>query len=101
MDTTVVKNAKDGLNGMSKAANQAADEISDKVKAGANQVVKRAQEVESEWSDKFADKYDDLKDQAGKGYETSIDFVKKYPLYSLLGATVIGFAAGALIRRSR
>lgn len=55
-------------------------------------------------SDKVKDldvqgQYDMIKERATDAYDTSVDFIKKYPVSALLGATAIGYIAGVLARR--
>ena len=42
----------------------------------------------------------ELKDAVTDITEKSLKFVKEHPVYSLVGAAAIGFAAGAAIRQS-
>ena len=47
----------------------------------------------------FEGSYEMVRERAGDVYESSVEFIKKYPVSTLLGATVIGYIAGALARR--
>lgn len=47
----------------------------------------------------FRDKYHELEEQARAAADSSVSFVRKYPVYSVLGAVTVGAILGALIRR--
>lgn len=84
MDSTIVKNTKQIANNV----NQNAEILSEKFKEGVKVISKKAEKFD----------YDDLARTAESGYEASLSFVKKYPLYSILGATAVGLVAGAFLR---
>jgi ElaB/YqjD/DUF883 family membrane-anchored ribosome-binding protein len=78
----------------------------DKGKEALNTVANKGQQFEADSyysmaKDKAEDVYAMAKDQAGVALEASEDFVKKYPLYTVLGAAAIGAAAAWLIKPSR
>ena len=72
----------------SKNINQATESVSNKYKEGVKSFDKWPQ-------------YSEVKELAEEGLESTFAIVKKYPLYSLLGAAAIGVIAGSLISRSR
>ena len=43
---------------------------------------------------------DELKDYASEAMETSVDFAKRHPLYTIIGAAAIAFAAGSMISKT-
>jgi len=45
--------------------------------------------------------YDSAKQRAQQAADASVDFVKRYPFYTVAGAAAIGFVAGILLRRSK
>lgn len=68
----------------------------------------RAQDLKSEATTAFKDIAESamhLKDRvqevSSNAVEQSVDFVKKYPVYTAIGAAAVGFLAGALLRRSK
>ena len=51
-------------------------------------------------SDTLSAKYEDFKDSAEEAKDSTISFVKKYPLYTLAGALVIGVVTAMFLSRS-
>ncbi len=92
MDTDLQKNVKQA----SQNINQAADSVSDKFKQGAKVIDKKVKNFDSS---ELESTYNDLKSQAESGLDSTIAIVKRYPLYSLLGAAAVGAVAATLIRR--
>lgn len=92
-------------NAGAKVANQI-QKGADKGKEALNTVANKAQEFEADSyvsmaREKAEDVYAMAKDRAGDALVASEDFVKKYPLYTVLGAAAIGAAAAWLIKPSR
>ena len=50
---------------------------------------------------RLGDIYHTARDRAEDYYDTSVDFVKKYPVSTVMGAAAIGFVAGILLRRTK
>lgn len=46
------------------------------------------------------DRYHAVQDKARVAIDTSEEFVKTHPYYTILGAAAVGFVAGMLIRRN-
>jgi ElaB/YqjD/DUF883 family membrane-anchored ribosome-binding protein len=44
---------------------------------------------------------DRVQEASSHAVEQTVDFVKKYPMYTAIGAAAVGFLAGALMRRSK
>lgn len=74
-----------------KAGNYAADKAKQAANAVSAQVNKQGLRTE--------EIYEDVRERAEDALDASVDFVKKYPLYTVAGAAAVGFIAGALIRR--
>ncbi len=67
-----------------------------------------AKAIKSEASDAFKDFTDsaiELKDRvqaaSSNAVEQTVDVVKKYPVYTALGAAAVGFIAGIFINRNK
>lgn len=98
---------------MDQSIQNAGAKVANTIKTGAekgkdalNTVADKAQsfEADSYYSmakDKAEDVYAIARDRAGEAVHASEDFVKKYPLYTVLGAAAIGAAAAWLIKPSR
>lgn len=99
MEVNSSKIAKDSYQGVTRTGEQLADKADravDKVKAGAQQIMDRAEGMD------LSARYNALKDTAAEGYDTAVKTVKKYPLYAVGGAAALGLLAGLLLsRRSR
>ena len=50
-------------------------------------------------SDEVTGKYADLADVVKMASRQSVEFVKKYPVYSVLGAAAVGMVIGSMIRK--
>ncbi|MBC7743005.1 MAG: hypothetical protein H7061_12465 [Bdellovibrionaceae bacterium] len=84
-----------------KNVSQAADVLVEKFKEGGKAVNKKIEQADSSLSGGFSANFDDIRERAIDGYEQTLSIVKKYPLYSFLGAAAVGVLATSLIRRSR
>lgn len=62
-------------------------------KSGMGSLVERAEEFDVEGA------YEKVKASATDAYDTSVDFVKKHPVSTLVGATALGYLVGAFSRR--
>lgn len=83
---TTVKNAAQDLEG-------AAHNMTEKVKSGVSTVGKQIGSLADTKSYKM------IRERAEDAADVSVNFVKRYPLYTLLGATAIGVLAGFLLSR--
>ncbi len=59
----------------------------------------RVTDVAHSFSDEVITRYGDLTEQLKLASDKSVDFVKKYPVYSVLGAAAVGIVVGSMIRR--
>ncbi len=92
------KASKDAYQGVARAGDHLADKadkVVDKVKAGANQLADKANDMD------LAARYESIKESASEGYDSAISTVKKYPLYAVGGACAVGLLAGLLLARRR
>ena len=96
METNLTKAAKSTADKSEKMVNQAADSLAEKFKDGAKAVSKKTEQAESAFPVSFAD----IKERAADGYEEALEVIKKYPLYSFLGAAAVGLLASSLIKRA-
>lgn len=55
----------------------------------------------SNLKDQWNDRYESLKRKTQDAVSTSEDFVKEYPIATVLGACAVGFVAGMIARRNR
>lgn len=67
----------------------------------ARQVAKNVSDKLHSTESRAEDMYHMARERAEEYYDTSVDFVKKYPVSTVAGAAAIGFIAGILLRRSR
>jgi ElaB/YqjD/DUF883 family membrane-anchored ribosome-binding protein len=102
MESNVTKNTKQATQQVSQTASQASDALTDKFKDVAQSVQKRASQIGSDIADQAQSwNVDDLKSRAEEGLDATYELVRKYPLYSLLGAAAFGYLASSLVRGKR
>ena len=89
MDTTA------NLNEINKKGKDILDKGYDKSKDVLDKMTDKAQNLD------VKSYYDVAKDRGQAAVDASTDFVKKYPLYTVLGAAAIGYLAGWITTRSR
>ncbi len=105
MESNMTKSAKINAQATTQQASQsvshAADSVSDKFKDVAQSVQKRASQIGSDIAEQAQNwNVDDLRSRAEDGLEATYEIVRKYPLYSLLGAAAVGYLASAALRSS-
>ena len=59
----------------------------------------RVSDIAHGFSDEVMTSYGDLSEQVKMISDKSLQFVKKYPVYSLLGAAAVGIVIGSMIRK--
>jgi len=84
-------------NSLANDAQKAVSTVSEKLKTGAEDFSKNSEEVASQLKDRLLQ----LRDAAGDKVEVATSFVKKYPIATVAGAAVIGFAIGKILTRKR
>ena len=42
---------------------------------------------------------DELKDTAGEAFDTSVSFIKRNPVYALLGVAAVGLLVGTIVKK--
>jgi hypothetical protein len=72
--------------------------IAKKINSLSNLEMDSSQSMFDNVRENIINQYEDLKDQVSDVTETSISFVKKYPLYTLAGALAIGVVTAMVIR---
>jgi ElaB/YqjD/DUF883 family membrane-anchored ribosome-binding protein len=76
---------------LAKTAEGTIDRASDKMKKGEGK--------SSDLYEQAGEVYETARDRAVDAFDTSSDFVKKYPLYTVAGAVAVGFVAAMILRR--
>jgi ElaB/YqjD/DUF883 family membrane-anchored ribosome-binding protein len=61
----------------------------------------RSQSPVAQFNDQIVDSYKTIRKTAESAVQTSESFIKDHPVYTVLGATALGFVAGMIARRSR
>jgi ElaB/YqjD/DUF883 family membrane-anchored ribosome-binding protein len=82
------------------AAASAGNYASEKARQTAQNVSERISDKMDKSQARIEDIYHAARDRAENYYDTSVDFVKKYPISTVAGAAAIGFVAGVLLRRT-
>ena len=62
-------------------------------------VASRVTDVAHSFSDEVTRRYGDVADVVKMASDKSVEFVKKYPVYSVLGAAAVGIVVGSMIRK--
>lgn len=83
------------------AAASAGNYAGDKARQVAHNVSDKVSEKVDKSQARIEDIYSTARDRAEDYLDTSVDFVKKYPVSTVAGAAAIGFIAGMLLRRTR
>ena len=91
------------------AAQDAGKFASDKAKQVANKaenvidrnssLIEQGERKAGELYDQATEAYGMARERAVDVYDTSADFVKRYPLYTVAGAVAVGFVAAMILRR--
>lgn len=84
-------------NELKNAASSAGAYASDKARQVANTVSDKLHKTEA----RAEDIYHAARERAEDAYDNSVDFVKKHPFSTVMGAAAIGFVAGILLRRTK
>jgi ElaB/YqjD/DUF883 family membrane-anchored ribosome-binding protein len=66
---------------------------------GTQDRLQKTTEFLSQAGARVQDTYEELGGQAQEWADQSVKLIKRYPLYTVLGAAAVGFLAGAIIRR--
>lgn len=82
-------------------ASDKASKLSAKASDIASQVSSRVSETLGSSQAQVEDAYHMARETASEYVETSADFVRRYPLYTLAGVAAVGFIAGSLMSRSK
>jgi ElaB/YqjD/DUF883 family membrane-anchored ribosome-binding protein len=84
-------------NNVGDTAQTAVSTVAEKIKTGAEDLSANGEEIASQLKDRLVQ----LRDSAGDQMEAATGFVKKYPVATIAGAALLGFAIGKILTRKR
>ncbi|RYZ81304.1 MAG: DUF883 family protein [Proteobacteria bacterium] len=111
METPNTNDLKNAAKDVTKQASNKADGLIDKAASRADGLMNQASSTLQKGLEQGQQQAGELYDQAGEyygmareramdAYDSSSDFVKRYPFYTVAGAVAVGFFAAMLLRRN-